>query len=137
MADRKPFMGAHEANIPIEEIVREYAAWTDEIVEAVSKELLKEVRARAKTAFKDVSGRTRKHIRRKKSKYDKDTHIVGMFWPTAHLIEFGTGVRVDKRGKVSGHMPASPFLAPAEEEIRSRMKQIVERVVAPTYEVKG
>lgn len=115
--------------IPIDAILKECAAWGDDLVEAVSKEVLKEARVRARTVFKDVSGKTRKNIKRKKSKFGKDTRIVGAFWPTAHLIEYGTGMRVDKTGRVSGHMPATPFLDPAMKAVEERLPQIINNVV--------
>ena len=132
----KQYNGSHEVNIPIDAILDEYAAWSDEIVEAVGREVLKETRQRAKGAFDDKTGLLRKKISRKKSRFDKDTHIVGAFAPHAHLVEFGSGVRVDKRGKVSGHMPASPFLGPAGEAVQGRLHEIAESVVSPTVEVK-
>ena len=133
----RQFKGAHEVNIPIDEIMRTYAAWADEIRDAVGKELLKEVRAQARTAFFDDNGLLRRSISRKRSKFDKETHIVGAFAPHAHLVEFGTKLRVSKKtGKVSGHMPASPFLGPAGASVEARLQQIVESVVPPTVEVK-
>ena len=132
----RQYMGAHEANIPIDEIMKEYAAYSDEIVEAIGDEMLKEVRASASTAFADKKGTLRKSIKKKKSKFDKDTHIVGAFAPHAHLVEFGTNIRVDRRGKVSGHMPARPFLGPARDAVVDRLASIVNSVTAPTVEVK-
>lgn len=133
---RRLNQGTHEVDIPISEIMAVYGEWANEIVKAVSDELLKEVRAKAQAAFKDRSGKLRKSIRKKKSKFNEDTYIVGAFAPHAHLVEHGTKVRVDSRGRVSGHMPASPFLAPAEESVRTRLAQIVNKVVVPSVVVK-
>ena len=130
------YKGSHEVNIPNQAILDEYAAWADEVAEAVGKEVLKEARQRAKTAFKDDTGLLRKKMARKKSRFDRDTHIVGAFAPHAHLVEFGSGVRVDKHGKASGHMPASPFLTPAGEAVARRLPEIAASVVPPTVEVK-
>lgn len=132
----RQYNGSHEVNIPVSAILDEYAAWADEIVDAVGRELLKETRQRARGAFKDESGLLPKKIARKKSRFDKATHIVGAFAPHAHLVEFGTGVRVNKKGKVSGHMPAAPFLTPAGEAIQGRLQEIVNSVVPPNIEVK-
>jgi len=131
-------MGAHEAkvDIPIEEIMRKYAAYADEIVDAIGKELLEEAKAWAYFSFENKTGKLRKKFRRKTSKFDTDAQIVGAFAPHAHLVEFGTKVRVDRRGKVSGHMPAKPFLGPAEDAVRSRLEQIVKSVTCPITEVK-
>ena len=127
--------GSSKVDIPIEAIVQEYAAYAMEIVEAVSKELVKETRRQAKRAFVSQTGRLYKSIKKRKSKFDKDTVIVGAFAPHAQLVEFGTGMRVDKRGKTSGHVPAKPFLSAAEAAVRDRLKQIAESVVAPTVKV--
>ncbi len=131
------FQGASKASIPIDEIVNEYAAWTDEIVNAVGAELLKEMRAQAKRAFISRSGKLYRSIKKKKSRFDKNTVVVGAFWPTAQLIEDGHDIKVSKDGTVLGHVAASPFAAPAENAIRERLPQIINNVVGvPTVEVK-
>ena len=132
----RKFQGSHEVNIPIDAILQDCAAWMDEITNAVGNELLREVRARAVRAFISRSGKLYGSIKKKKSKFDKDTHIVGAFWPTAHLIEFGHDIKVTKDGTVMGHVAASPFLGPAGQAVQDRLGQIVNGVVAPTIEVK-
>lgn len=135
---RKAFMGAQEAEVPLEDILSVYAAWTDEIVKAVGDELLKETRARARTAFTNRTKTLRSRIRRKKSKFDKATHIVGAFAPHAHLIEFGHDIKVDKGGAVLGHVAARPFLGPAADAVRARLPDIVNNVVGlPTVKVQS
>lgn len=131
------YKGASEANIPIDDILEEYAAWSDEIVKAVGDELLKETRRRAKDTFGNHKGNLRKSIKKKRSRFDKDTHIVGAFAPHAHLVEFGTALRVNKKGKTSGHMPALPFLGPARDAVAGRLEEIVRKAVdEPTITVK-
>lgn len=132
----RKFQGAHEVSIPIEAILQEYAAWSDEITDAVANELLREVRAQARRAFISRSGKLYGSIRKKKSKFDKDTKIVGAFWPTAHLIEGGHDIKVSKDGAVLGHVAATPFLGPAALAVQDRLPQIVNGIVAPTIEVK-
>jgi phage gpG-like protein len=137
-------MGAHEVKIPIDDILREYAAYADEIVEAVAKEALKETRKYARTAFKDKTGLLRAKIGRKRSKYDRNTQIVGAFAPHAHLVEFGhamlkhdgTPTKVDAWFGEVDHVPAHPFLSKASRAIQARWREIAESVVAPTTEVK-
>jgi phage gpG-like protein len=124
-------MSRHEANIPVEAILQDCAAWTDEIVQAVSGAALKETRARAGAAFRNLSGNLRKSIRRKKSKLDKDTQLVGAFAPHAHLIEFGHDVKVSKDGAVVGHAPARPFLGPAADAVADRLPEIINGAVGP------
>ena len=131
------YLGASEVNIPIDSILAEFAAWKDELVDAVGKELLREVRSNADVDFYDQTGNLRASIARKKSKYDKDTHIVGAFAPHAHLVEFGTDVRVSKKtGKVSGHMPATLFMTAAGQAVEARLGEIVKGAVAPKVVVK-
>ena len=54
------------ASIPIEAITAEVAAYTDDILEAVGNELLKEVRKNASTAFTTRKGRLIKSIKKAK-----------------------------------------------------------------------
>lgn len=126
----RSYQGAAEATIPIEDILRDVGAWQGEIVDAVGRELLKEVKSHAATAFADKSGKLRKSIKRKKSKFDKETHIVGAFMPHAHLIEHGHDITVEKGGTVLGHVEARPFLAPAAEAVKARLPQIVNGVTS-------
>lgn len=132
----RQYQGAHEVSIPIEDILKECAAWSDEIVEAVSKELLREVRAQAKLAFKDKTKLLRRKIMRKKSKYDKDTVIVGAFAPHAHLVEFGHKLTAAKNGRVIGHTPAHPFMSIAQKAVEARLESIAAQVSPFDVEVK-
>lgn len=132
----RQFQGAHETGIPVDAIMREYAAWSDEIVKAIGDAMLRATKDRALSAFKDKTGVLRARIRRKKSRFDKDTTIVGAFAPHAHLVEFGHDLKVEKGGAVVGHVPAHPFLSPAAESVRGNLTQIVGSVVPPTVEVK-
>ncbi|MDL2280153.1 HK97 gp10 family phage protein [Desulfovibrio sp. OttesenSCG-928-G11] len=138
MAKRRPYQGAHDAAIPIEAITTEVAAWSDDIVKAVADELLKETRKNARSAFADKSGKLRKSIRKKKSKFGESMMIVQASMPHAHLVEQGHDVKVRKDGRVLGHAPARPFLGPAAETVRSRLPEIINNVVGPiTIEVKS
>ena len=132
----RQYLGAHEVNIPVEDILRDYAAWSDEIVDVISMDLLKEVRAQARVAFKDKTKLLRKNIKRKKSKYDKGTVIVGAFAPHAHLVEFGHDITTTKKGEVIGHVPAYPFMSIAAKSIETRLESIVQKVVPVDIEVK-
>lgn len=136
MAKRRPYQGAHDAGIPIDAITADVAAWSDDIVKAVSNELLKEARKNAQSAFKDKSGKLRKSIGKKKSKFGENMMIVQASMPHAHLIEHGHNV-VAKGGRVVGHAPAHPFLGPAVETVRERLPEIINTVVGSlTIEVK-
>ena len=136
MAKRRAYQGAHDAAIPIDAITAEVAAWSDDIVKAVADELLKETRKNAQSAFQDKSGKLRKSIGKKKSKFGESTMIVQASMPHAHLVERGHNV-VAKDGRVLGHAPAHPFLGPAAEAVRERLPEIINSVVgALTIEVK-
>jgi HK97 gp10 family phage protein len=47
--------------------------------------------------------------------------------PHAHLVEHGSGERVDKRGRKLGRMPARPFMRPAFDQNKRRVLEQVER----------
>lgn len=137
MAKRRPYQGAREAAIPINAITEEVAAWSDDIVKAVADELLKEARKNARSAFQDKSGKLRKSIKKKKSRFGKDMMIVQASMPHAHLVEHGHNVKVKKDGRVLGHAAAHPFLAPAAEAVRERLPEIINNVVGTiTIEVE-
>ena len=137
MAKRRPYQGAHDAAIPVDAITADVAAWADDIVKAVADELLKETRKNARSAFQDKSGKLRKSIRKKKSKFGDATMIVQASMPHAHLVERGHKVKVRKDGRVLGHASAHPFLGPAAETVRERLPEIINSVVGSlTIEVK-
>lgn len=126
------------ASIPIEAITAEVAAYTDDILEAVGNELLKEARKNAAAAFTTRKGRLIKSIKKAKSKFAPDTILVKATDPKAHLIEHGHDVKVRKDGRVLGHAPAFPFMSPAEEAVRARLPEIINNAVGPlTIEVKS
>lgn len=138
MAKRRPYQGAHDAAIPIEAITAEVAAYTDDILEAVGSELLKEVRKNAATAFTTRKGRLIKSIKKSKSRHTPDTILVKATDPKAHLIEHGHDVKIRKDGAVLGHAPAFPFMGPAEDSVRERLPEIINNVVGSfTIEVKS
>lgn len=136
MTKKRAYQGAHDAAIPVDAITADVAAWADDIVKAVADELLKETRKNARSAFQDKSGKLRKSIGKKKSRFGESMMIVQASMPHAHLIEHGHNV-VAKGGRVVGHAPAHPFLGPAAETVRERLPEIINAVVgALTVEVK-
>ena len=44
-------------------------------------------------------------------------HLIKRYAPLAHLIEFGTAPRYQKKGRYTGVMPARPFMRPALEAL--------------------
>lgn len=133
---RRKYQGKHEVNIPVTEIVMEFAAWADEIEQEIARELLKETRKNAQTAFGDVSGKLRLAIKRKPSRFDKGVLIVGAFAPHAHLVEFGHDMEVHG-AVVANHVPAHSFLATAGDAVQARLREIATGVAMPTIEVKS
>ena len=126
------------ASIPIEAITAEVAAYTDDIVQAVADELLRETRKNAATAFTTRKGRLIKSIKKAKSRLNPDSVLVKATDPKAHLIEHGHNVKVRKDGAVLGHAPAFPFMGPAEDAVRARLPQIINDAVgALVIEVKS
>lgn len=122
------YSGAADVNIPIEDILRQYSALADEIVEKVASEALSEVKKRARMAFVTRHGGLFKSIKKKPSKIHSGQVIVGAFAPHAHLVEYGHA-QVDHSGHVIGHVPARPFLRPAEEAVKARLREIIQGVI--------
>lgn len=126
---RREYQGKVAVAIPIDEILEQYNAWADEIVDAVSKEATKEIKRHAPLAYTRKDGTLDKSIKSKKSKITRGTAIAGAFAPHAHLVEFGHDIVVEKGGTVVGHVPAHPFVRPAEQAVRDRLSQIVNSVM--------
>ncbi len=126
---RREYQGKVDVALPIDEILEQYNAWADEIVEAVSKEAVKEIKRFAPLAYTRETGGLDKSIKRKKSKIKRGMAVAGAFAPHAHLIEFGHNIVVGKNGNVVGHVAAQPFVRPAEQAVRDRLSQIVNEVM--------
>jgi len=69
--------------------------------------------AQNSTAFKDKTGRLRKSIRRRKSRFEFGGQIVIATAPHAHLIEFG-----------HKNAPPHSFLRTAKEKVISEAREI-------------
>lgn len=49
--------------------------------------------------------------------------------PLAHLFEFGTGPRFQKRtGRFTGVMPPQPYIAPADEQAAGRLETAIANI---------
>ena len=83
----------------------------EENAEDVAGEI--ELRARGTTAFLDKTGRLRKAISAKKSRYEGGGWIVGAWAPHAWLVEFGHELINPYTGKRVGHVPAHSYLRAA------------------------
>ncbi len=122
-----------EVNIPIEEIMKVYGVWANDIAKALADRAIKEIRNNSKQ-FNKKTGYLRESIKRKKSKYSTDTYIVGALAPHAHLLEYGHAIV--KNGVVVGHTPARPFVEPAESVVEQEVENIAKSVIGD-IEVKG
>jgi len=76
--------------------------------------------AKATTAFTDKTGKLRKSIRIRKSKFEDGGYIVQSKAPHAHLVELGHDLI--KNGKKIGRVKEHPFLRPAKEKA---IKQVI------------
>lgn len=94
-----------EVKIDLKEFEQKLADYLDENAEAIAKEIAQD--AKANGPFDDKTGRLRKSIRAKKSKFEGGGWIIimgGKGAMQAHLIEFG------RKGA-----PAFPTLRPAKD----------------------
>lgn len=126
---RREYQGKVNVAIPIDEILEQYSAWADEIVDAVATEATKTIRRFAPLAYTRETGTLDKSIKKKKSKIHRGMAVAGAFAPHAHLIEYGHDIVVGKGGEVVGHVSAQPFVRPAEQAVRERLSQIVNEVM--------
>lgn len=126
---RQSYQGKADVALPIDEILEQYSAWADEIVDAVADEAAKEIKARAPQAYTRRTGNLDRSIKKKKSKVKRGTAVAGAFAPHAQLVEYGHDLKVTKGGEVLGHVPAHPFVRPAEQAVREKLSRIVGEVM--------
>lgn len=84
---------------------------------------LVETEAKASAAFADKTGKLRRSIRKRKSRFEDGGYIVAARAPHAHLIEFGH-VMIAWGRPTGRRVPPHPFLRPAVE--RGILKAMVE-----------
>jgi len=109
-----------KANVSVGNLQKEFDIALGDILDAVDQNL--EVvadtihrEAKTTTSFRDRSGRLRRSINLKKSKYKDGGYIVAATGPHAHLIEYGHVLIA--WGRVTGRrVSARPFLRPAKEK---------------------
>lgn len=127
---RGTFQGVAEVVIPIEEVISEFSAWADEIIDAVATEAVSEIKRQASLNFISRTGNLYRSIKKKKSRRVKGMAIAGAFAPHAHLIERGHDLVLGKNGRVVKHIPARPFVRAAENSITARLPEIVDSVMS-------
>ena len=111
-----PMMSAHVRVTDLDGL----DASLSEIMDAIDQNLEEtaqfvEQEARVSAAFQDKTGKLRKSIRLKKSKFEDGGWIVQARAPHAHLVEYGH-VKFLWGKPTSGRVPPKPFLRPALEK---------------------
>ena len=111
-----PMMSAHVRVTDIDGLDASLA----EIMDAIDQNLeataqFVEQEARVSAAFQDKTGKLRKSIKLKKSKFEDGGWIVVARAPHAHLVEFGHVKWLWGR-PTSGRVPPKPYLRPALEK---------------------
>ena len=101
----------NQVEIDTKDFEMELADWVQGHAMEVAREVAK--RARSTTAFKDKTGRLRKSISARKSRYPDGGAIVRAGESHSHLIEFG------HKGA-----PAKPFLRPALDQTMAEARAI-------------
>jgi len=111
-----PMMSAHVRVTDLDGLDASLA----EIMDAVDQNLeavgqVVEAEAKISAAFQDKTGKLRKSIKLKKSKFEDGGYIVQARAPHAHLVEYGHVLIA--WGRVTGkRVPPKPFLRPALEK---------------------
>ena len=100
-----------------DEIPPEFVKYIDDNAEDIAQEI--EFRAQATAAFIDKTGRLRKSIKARKSKYEGGGWIVGAWSPHAWLVEFGHELIDWYSGRKVGHVPEHKFLRTALNNVIS------------------
>ncbi len=132
---RRIYKGATDVIIPIDEIMRKFSGWTDDILDKLATSAVQKIRANARQ-FKVDTGALKKSIKKKKSKINNLGYIAGAMAPHAHLLEYGHALV--RNGKVYGHVPAHPFVKPAEEAVKQEVMIIVREILGDKFvEVGG
>jgi len=108
------------AEISVGNLQKEFDVALGDILEAIDKNLEAVADtvfqdAKATSAFRDRSGRLRRSIKLKKSKYKDAGYVVAATGNHAHLIEYGHVLIA--WGRVTGkRVSARPYMRPAKEK---------------------
>jgi len=141
MARRRQYTGASDVSIPVEEIMEQFGIYLDEIGEKCAAFAVKEIKKNAKKFEKsgqsanmkpkwwNNTGNLKNRIRKKKGYFNERQFIAGASAPHAHLLEYGHAKWL--WGKETGqHVPASPFVRPAEAALMAELPSIIQSVLA-------
>ena len=127
--------------IPVEEIMKKYSEYLNEIGAKCASYAVNEIKKNAKKFEKhgdsanmkakwwNNTGVLKRSIKRKKGKYNKNQFIAGAMSPLAHVLEYGHAKWL--WGKETGeHVPASPFVRPAEESLKNELPNIIRDILS-------
>lgn len=101
------------------------------VLRAASTPVLQEARVNLDRVVSDHTGNLKKSMGRKFKTYPQQERtivVVGPRWPEGahgHLVEFGTGPRFTKENAYRGEMPAAPFMRPAFDSTKERVKAMI------------
>ena len=140
MARRRHYMGTHDVKIPVDEIMELYGGYLEEILRKCAQFAVKRMRNNAKKfellsvsgtghyKWWNSSGYLLKRFKRNRSNFSRQQFIAGCSAPHAHLLEYGHVKWI--YGKNTGeHVPASPFIRPAEEDLIAELPNIIASVL--------
>lgn len=120
--------------LPLQEIEQEVRAEFDRMLGPIAERVAAE--ARATSAFADKTGKLRKSIKARKSKFQDGGWIVVARSPHAHLVEFGH-TSVNSNGLVTGSVPAHPFLRPARDRVARSVVREIRARMGGAYDERG
>lgn len=124
---RGPYEGTTDVFIPVSAIMQRYSAWTDEVLDKLGDIAAAEIKKNAQI-FKKDTGNLIRSIKKRKSRLMENSVIAGAMAPHAHLLEEGHAIV--RNGNVVGHVPARPFVKPAEEFTRTKIQEVVNEVLS-------
>uniref|UniRef100_B8DS59 Phage protein, HK97 gp10 family n=1 Tax=Nitratidesulfovibrio vulgaris (strain DSM 19637 / Miyazaki F) TaxID=883 RepID=B8DS59_NITV9 len=121
-------------DIPDEAVAEQVRAMLEPELEMLAERIASDARNRA--AFTDRTGKLRKSIKARKSKFEGGGYIVVARAPHAHLVEFGHAM-IDVNGRTVGHVAAFPFLRPARDRVMRAAIHEIQARLGGAYDERG
>ena len=137
---RRVFQGATLVDIPVDEIMDQYSIYLDEIGAKCATFAVNEIKKNAKKFEKSGvsantkpkwwknSGNLTSRIGKRKGRFNNRQFVAGATAPHSHLLEYGH-VKWLWGENTGMHVPASPFVRPAEEALKSELPNIIRSVL--------
>jgi len=147
MATRQ-HQGTHDVGIPIDYIMDQYGEYLEEILKKCSSFAASEIKKNAKkfenssmsanlgVKWWKNSGNLKSRIKGKRSRFNQQQYIAGASAPHAHLLEYGH-IKWLWGENTGEHVPASPFIRPAEQTLLSNIDAIIQSVLSGKKVVIG